>query len=322
MPVTRSTDSENEQDRAAEVARSLRRWFTRAAVTGVIVSLLIHATGLLGAAFWRIGGWRSGGPGEGASQVGSAIDMAVVSEGELTTLQESAIALQTPSVPDATSGDIQNAEIVDTAPGGGEGEGMGELGELGPLAGGGDVTGAGDGTGGGGGGGGANFFGLEARGNRFAYIVDVSGSMGGKRIETLRRELGNSIKGLLENSQFVVVQFDDNASIVGERQTWTDGTVSGKRTAEAMINTLNPGGGTNPLPAVEIVFKLRPRPDAIYFMTDGEFPAGTLEEITRLNKTLRIPIHTICFGSQAGQDAMRKIAQVSRGKYTFVPEPP
>ncbi len=69
---------------------------------------------------------------------------------------------------------------------------------------------------GGAGGGGAKFFGVEARGSRFIFIVDVSGSMEGGKIVTLRSELTKSIDGLAENSLFIEgdLPFGDGDSLI------------------------------------------------------------------------------------------------------------
>ncbi|MFA6047119.1 MAG: VWA domain-containing protein, partial [Phycisphaerales bacterium] len=192
---------------------------------------------------------------------------------------------------------------------------------VGPLAGGGDVGGGeGLGLGGsGGGGGGASFFGREAQGNRFAYIVDVSSSMEGGRIQSLQRELDRSIDGLLETSEFQVVQYSTDSQVVTEKDSWNQASPAGKRSAHARIGLMVANGSTNPLPAFEIIFRMRPRPDAIYFLTDGEFPDDIAEKITTLNRQLKIPIHCICLESQEGELRMKQIAKVSRGTYTYVP---
>src|SRR5207248_843954 len=92
------------------------------------------------------------------------------------------------------------------------------------LIGGGQAGGAG---GGGGGGGAASFFGVEARGTRFAYIIDISGSMDLgvgtadiKRIDILKAELSKSVDALLENAFFFVALFSSDAKPLGGRMEW------------------------------------------------------------------------------------------------------
>jgi hypothetical protein len=201
------------------------------------------------------------------------------------------------------------------------------LGELTSGLGAGDIGGHGMGFGGSGGGA-ASFFGVEARGTRFAYIVDVSGSMDAgigvgelKRIDSLKHELTKSIGALLENASFLVVTFSDRATIIGGRGEWMQASESGKTQARKLIANIAPEGSTEPYPGFEVVYRMRPRPDAIYFMTDGEFDDSVVLQVARLNAELRIPIHCIAFVSTAGEETLKRMAKDSGGSYTYVPGP-
>jgi hypothetical protein len=77
-------------------------------------------------------------------------------------------------------------------------------------------------------------------------------------------------------------------------------------------------GATNPLPGFEIIFTLKPRPDAIYFMTDGEFDPTVVEAVASLNQKSRIPIHCVCLGPEAATENMRKIAKASKGTFIVI----
>jgi len=172
------------------------------------------------------------------------------------------------------------------------------------------------------GGGGASFFGVEAVGSRFAYVVDVSGSMTGTRLAMLQEQLIGSIEGLLDHASFCIVLYSGDFRVVGGRTAWTPATEGNKRAAALEIRGLSAGGGTVPLPAFEEVFSLSPRPDAIYFMTDGEFQdEGTvIGRIGQMNGTgrSRTPIHCIAFDSRVSERVMQRIAALSGGSYTFV----
>ena len=82
------------------------------------------------------------------------------------------------------------------------------------------------------------------------------------------------------------------------------------------------GGMRVPLPAFDLLFELRPRPDAIYFMTDGAFvnPEAVVAEITRLNRSTGrvVPIHCITFIEREAEETMKEIARQSGGSYTHV----
>lgn len=173
-----------------------------------------------------------------------------------------------------------------------------------------------------GGAGAASFFGVEARGSRFAYIVDVSGSMADQRIEALKRELLASVLALDEQAQFTIVVYNSQAFSLTESRWWTADEPAKNRIRQ-QISVLQATGGTDPLPAFQSIFALKPRPDAIYFMTDGEFANNdeVIATIARLNDTgsRPTPIHCITFIEEGAAEVMQKIARRSRGTYRHVP---
>jgi hypothetical protein len=299
----------------------------RASVSALALSLIFHAVMWLIAAVVVIGSASAGSSGSG--EPGGPMEMAVVTEGELTQLQDQALGVQTPNVPEAAVKDIDVAtQITDAGPaatGGSTGDSMGDVGS---LAGGGDISmGGGEGMGlGGSGGGGARFFGVEAQGNRFAYLVDTSGSMQepvaaereGTRIQALRSELTRSTQGLMETSNFIIVKFSSDADVLGDKKEWTEASPMAKKAFKTLISTLGPEGGTNPLPGFELIFNLRPRPDAVYFMTDGEFENSMADQIIELANKFKVPVHCICLGSKEGEFNMRRIAKASHGTFTFI----
>jgi hypothetical protein len=299
------------------------RWLRHAMVAALGVSIVIHVAGWLVSALIPVLG---GGGGAGAPSAGP-VEFAVVAEGDLDEAPAGSMELSSPGVPEVSSREPVATDLMDASIEERVGGGSGDLSDLeGTLAGGGDVgTGAGgDGLGGSGGGTGASFFGVEAKGNRFAYIVDVSGSMGvGGKIEALKRALGDSIGGLVENSSFYVVPFSNAADTrpLGGRAEWVEADQAGKRWAVGEITLLRPDGGTEPLEAFRKVFAVKPRPDAVYFMTDGEFDPAVFEELLLLNGKSKVPIHTICFATRDSEELMRKIAKQFRGTYKFVAGP-
>lgn len=301
------------------------RWIRNAAVLATTASVGLHLLMWFWAHFIVLGGAGGLGSANGPSAIGPAVESSIVTGTELASLQQQAIDVSTPSVSEPRPEEALSVAVEDARTGGGPGEGLGELPSIGPLTGAGDLTGSGEGLGGtGGGGGGASFFGVEAAGSRFVFVVDVSGSMDGPRLERLRLELRRSIEGLTESSQFMVIQFSDTAEIIGGERHWRDASNTGKRSARNQIELLRTAGGTNPLPAFEILTTLRPRPDAVYFMTDGEFGGVADDVIARigdLTKSPKVPIHCICFGSNDGEAAMKRIARASHGTYTFVAGP-
>lgn len=304
------------------------RWLAAGTLAAFGLSLLFHMLGGLASAFIVVGGPAGGAPGAAGGHGPGPVEFAVVTEGELAALQEAALPSGMPLVPERDPEAGSAADTPDVLTGGmGSGEGVSELGA--DSIGGGDVSGGGSGDGlglgGSGGGGGASFFGIEAQGSRFAYIVDVSGSMNVEgRLDSLKRELTKSVEALLENASFFVVMFSGDAQLLGGRKDWSDATDSTKAWARRTIARIAAQGETNPLPAFRLVLATKPRPDAVYFMTDGDFgPQGDLValEIAALNSQHKTPIHCICFAQRDSEAVMKRIARESGGTYTFVAGP-
>ncbi len=196
-----------------------------------------------------------------------------------------------------------------------------DVGDLSTLSGSGGAE-VGEGVGAGAvGGGAASFFGVEARGTRFAYIVDVSGSMAGDRLRSLQGALSASIQGLGEGARFSIVLFSSDV-VALTRQGWVEATARSVRDMLILIRGINASGGTNPLPAFELIYAMTPPPDAIYFMTDGIFtsPEAVAQLIDRMNKSGggRAPIHCITFVDRDAEEIMRVIARRSGGTYTHI----
>ncbi len=298
----------------------IMKWVLRASVAGIALSIVIHTLFLVGAYFIRFGDGRTPGTGKGGEEVG----LAVMTEGEFAEIQDAAPGTDTPTIPAEVSVSVTDLGGLDVSAETDATGGSSELGGIGTVSGGGDVGGEGGvGLGGSGGSGGTSFFGIEARGSRFAYIVDVSGSMGdgsdnGGRIAELREQLTKSINALAENFSFMVAAFSSDVTPLGNRRAWTFADDKGKRWARGEIYGLRPQGGTNPGTAFKLVFDLKPRPDAIYFLTDGEIPENEGEMILLLNREYRVPVHCICFESAEGESLLKRIARESGGTYTYI----
>lgn len=298
------------------------RWIVRGSVAGFVVSVAVHVAFLIAAAFWQLGTAQAGG---GTGHEGKAdVEMAIMTEAELGAIEEASLEVKTPAIAETVPETMPSPEILDGPSASGEAPGPDDIGKVSES-----MTGAGGdigdsvGTGetGAGSGGAAKFFGVEAVGTRFAYIVDISGSMQGPKLRAMKIELIESTSALLEHMQFYVVFFSSDSNPMGGRTRWTRADETGKSWARDRTNEVNAFGGTNPLTAFQLVFDLTPRPDAIYFMTDGLFDAETAKEVARMNKRgKRVPIHTIGFDMQSDDAVklLKQIAEESGGRYSPV----
>jgi len=172
------------------------------------------------------------------------------------------------------------------------------------------------GGGGGGGGGGASFFGLEARGRDFVYVVDYSGSMSGQKLRAAKSELIRSISALRRNMRFYVIFYNHQFQAMPSSGL-VKATQQNKSTYFAWIEQVRGGGGTVPSPATRAGLALKP--DAVWLLSDGLFPMQQATDITAANPGARVQIHTIAFFDNAGEAVLQYIAEHNRGKYRFVP---
>jgi len=182
---------------------------------------------------------------------------------------------------------------------------------------------------------GAQFFGVQAGGDDFVFVVDSSFSMRPKFADALR-ELEYSLRDLTPSQRFYVIFFDHNA----ERMTL--GTWNERRTRYAWKSRPEPDmvpatkenidgcvrwmygveleSWTNPHKAMAFALQ-QLRPDAIFLLSDGEFTdRGKTEEFLR-DADSEVIIHCIGFYSRQGEVTLRRIAASHGGTYRFV-EPP
>ncbi len=174
------------------------------------------------------------------------------------------------------------------------------------------------------------FMGAVGTGRRFCIIADNSGSMRGTPIEVLKYELGRTLQSIRADSEFYVIFFNSKA-VPQPTPGWLKG-VSGVPQVWPWIQSIEAGGTTKPQVGFEVAFQLNPRPDAIFFMTDGAIPPDVPQVVLGMNdKAPRIPIHTILFSKINPKaspqsvarvvEPMRVIAFQSGGTFSAVPVP-
>lgn len=309
-----------------------RRFFERATIMGLGMSVLIHLVILLMAALITIdfGFADAGGRGE------EDVDFAVLTSADLAQTSSPRIEFESFEVAIIPNDMVVEIDLLSDAA---QDQSVDKLADsIAPSLnpGGGSLTSidATTGSAGAGTGDGASFFGLEAQGRRFAYIVDVSGSMNAltgdgdmTRWELTRAELLRSLGGLDENAEFFVVLYSSTPISLFGNTEWIRADAKSKQLAGGGLLRIAPAGGTKPIPAFSQVFDLNPEPDAIYFMTDGLVETDVPARVRQMNRRERIPVHCILFGelgntndARAAKNMLSNIAKNSGGKFTHIRE--
>ncbi len=332
---------------------------TNASWIAFLVSFCFHTTLLLLCALVWIGGGRGGLPGGGqGTGLEGTFESGGLGAGELDMTSSDSLSsfslnadefVDVPQVPEqnfssidvnteiefgATTPDAPSLGALTHAVSGMSSSGEPSIAATVEGAVGGSLGGAQGGTGGGtagygsgDGSGKATFFGVQATGGRFVFVVDSSSSMMGARWEALCYELERAISGLDARQHFFVISFDtEPRPMFGEfppKGEFLRPNRSSILKLRRWIRSLNLGESTLPAKAMEIAVNLKP--DAIFLLSDGEILDRTVLELRRFNGATdngpsehSIPVHTILLESRAGRRTLETISRENGGTFSEV----
>ncbi|MGE3820530.1 MAG: magnesium chelatase [Isosphaeraceae bacterium] len=162
----------------------------------------------------------------------------------------------------------------------------------------------------------ASFYGIQVRGQFFIYVVDRSGSMiDGDRLDRAKDELRRSVFQLREPQRFHVLFYNEvPMGMPGGLPCSAD--LGSKSRFFSWLNGIQPDGGTDPRAALGQALSLRP--DAVFLLSDGAFPDGTVEAVARRNPR-KVPIHCIDLSGGRRGDHLQRIAAESGGQFVSRP---
>lgn len=220
--------------------------------------------------------------------------------------------------------------------------------------------GSGWGGGSGSGSGSASFFNTKMKADRVAYVIDYSGSMRGQREALMRAELARSVGELKGQLEYQLIFFAGPAWVAGDRVQLVKNGVS-KVTSDGKTYEWNSGGGAHSFtvkdkaqvpkwlkakptqikkstelveetklvwgttwePAIDMALRMKPRPNVIFFMTDGSCGGNMVqlaEELGKKAKKEGVIINTVAMMQPKTKDAMLKMAEESGGSFTLIKE--
>ncbi len=234
-----------------------------------------------------------------------------------------------------------------------------------PTIGIGDSFGLGFGTGSGGNGGGSGvaFFGSKSVAQRVAFIIDVSKSLSDRQFEMIKDELNKSLSKLAASVQYQVLFFsgpawfaedsykvkqsavvsggkkygwtrkgktahfdpDDGEKISYPKRNWMPANKKNLKKTATDIKQVERSFGTDWRWPLKLALELDPKPDVIYFLTDGAVKDGDkMVELTlkreRRVKGAKTKINTISMMQPKAVDNLLELAKKTRGQFTIVHE--
>jgi hypothetical protein len=162
-----------------------------------------------------------------------------------------------------------------------------------------------------------SFFGIRAQGRFFVYVIDSSESMIEEdRFARATMEVRRSVLALQAPQQFEVIFYNEGSMPMPGGPQPRPADTQNKSQLVAWLRMVDPDGGTDPRSALRQALSLRP--EAVFLLSDGEFPKGTAEIVAGINPQ-RIPIHCVDLSGGEGGDHLRRIARESGGQYASRP---
>jgi uncharacterized protein with von Willebrand factor type A (vWA) domain len=163
---------------------------------------------------------------------------------------------------------------------------------------------------------------VQGSGRRIAFIVDKSGSMSrGDRMDRARAEVTAAVWALPDYAKACVLFYDTTVVSPPGFDAFTRLRGASKDDFVRFLAGMRPSGDTSPIGAFRRAFGQGERPDLVYFLSDGEINPEEVDAILALNSSGRpAVIHCIALGSDAGKVQLQRVAAVSGGSFTFVPE--
>ena len=170
-----------------------------------------------------------------------------------------------------------------------------------------------------------SYYGLAIEARRMVFVVDISGSMAGGRLQAVKRELTTAIDGLPPEAAFNLVIF--SSRVAAWQRSLRPATPAVKQAARAYVYNLRAGGDTAAYDALEAAFQFNV--EAIYFLSDGDpnlgkivAPAAIVAAVAQANRSRRISVYTIGIapgvpGSELDR-FMEKLAAENFGAYRRV----
>ena len=156
-----------------------------------------------------------------------------------------------------------------------------------------------------------------------AFVLDVSGSMAGEKLDQAKKALLFCIENLNKGDRFEIIRFSTEAESLFKKLTKNKKESINK--ARKFVKELNAIGGTNIEEALELALSLKNnnRLYIIVFITDGKPTIGETKENKLLKKikkanNSRIRIFTFGIGNEINTHLLDKITEMTRAYRSYI----
>jgi Ca-activated chloride channel homolog len=155
-------------------------------------------------------------------------------------------------------------------------------------------------------------------------ILDHSGSMKGRPLETVKQAAHRIVDSLSPDDRLSIVVFDHKAKVIVSNQV-----VENPAAIKIEINKLQPSGGTAIDEGMRLALEelATGRKDAVsqaFLLTDGENEHGDNDRCLKLAKLAAdysITLNTLGFGDNWNQDVLEHIADAGGGSLSYIQRP-
>ena len=153
------------------------------------------------------------------------------------------------------------------------------------------------------------------------FVLDVSGSMGGAPLRTVKEAALKLVDRLTERDRISIVVFDHKAKVLVPNQLATD-----LDSIKSKIHTLKAGGGTSiddglKAGIAQLANGKEDRVSQLLLLTDGENEHGDNDRAIKLADVAigyNLTVSTLGFGDHWNQDVLEQIADAGGGSLNYI----
>ncbi len=156
------------------------------------------------------------------------------------------------------------------------------------------------------------------------FVLDVSGSMAGKKMKQAKKALSFCVENLNSSDKFQIIRFSTEAEALFSQKVIAN--TSNKAKAQKFVSGLRPIGGTNIDEALKLAYKEKQsagRPNMIIFITDGKPTIGETDEKRLVKQVVdanigNTRIFTFGIGDNINIHLLDKITEQTKAYRTYI----